>query len=87
MQNEEELIETEFEKVYNALATRKKELLKNLESQKKRKEKEHLIWKNMKEAHRKTVENILIDCENLLDECDPQHFLEVNTFSFGFAIK
>ncbi|XP_070613496.1 tripartite motif-containing protein 59-like isoform X2 [Erythrolamprus reginae] len=77
MQNEEELIKTEFEKLYNALETRKKELLKNLESQKKRKEKEHLIWKNMKEAHRKTVENILIDCENLLDECDPQHFLEV----------
>ncbi|XP_034298592.1 tripartite motif-containing protein 59-like isoform X1 [Pantherophis guttatus] len=77
MQNEEELIKTEFEKLYNALETRKKELLKNLESQKKRKEKEHLIWKNMKEAHRKTIENILIDCENLLDECDPQHFLEV----------
>lgn len=87
MQNEEELIKTEFEKLYDALETRKKELLKNLESQKKRKEKEHLIWKNMKEAHRKTIENILIDCENLLDECDPQHFLEVNTFSFGFAIK
>ncbi|XP_039182400.1 tripartite motif-containing protein 59-like isoform X1 [Crotalus tigris] len=77
MQNEEELIETEFEKLYNALATRKKELLKNLESQKKRKEKERLIWKNMKEAHRKTIENSLIDCENLLDECDPQHFLKV----------
>uniref|UniRef100_A0A8C6XW36 Uncharacterized protein n=1 Tax=Naja naja TaxID=35670 RepID=A0A8C6XW36_NAJNA len=77
MQNEEELIKTEFEKLCNALEARKKELLKNLESQKKRKEKEHLIWKNMKEAHRKTIENILIDCENLLDECDPQHFLEV----------
>ncbi|XP_026534631.1 uncharacterized protein LOC113419471 isoform X2 [Notechis scutatus] len=77
MQNEEELIKTEFEKLCNALEARKKELLKNLESQKKRKEKEHLIWKNMKEAHQKTIENILIDCENLLDECDPQHFLEV----------
>uniref|UniRef100_A0A8C5WUD6 Uncharacterized protein n=1 Tax=Laticauda laticaudata TaxID=8630 RepID=A0A8C5WUD6_LATLA len=77
MQNEEELIKTEFEKLCNALEARKKELLKNLESQKKRKEKEHFIWKNMKEAHRKTIENILIDCENLLDECDPQHFLEV----------
>ncbi|KAM6441428.1 tripartite motif-containing protein 75 [Liasis olivaceus] len=77
MQNEEELIKTEFEKLCNVLQTRKKELLENLESQKKRKEKEHLIWKNMKEAHRKTVENVLIDCEKLLDECDPQCFLEI----------
>ncbi|XP_062992097.1 uncharacterized protein LOC134404972 isoform X2 [Elgaria multicarinata webbii] len=77
MQHEEELIKTEFEKVYNALEMRKKQLLEDLEIQKRRKEKENLIWKRMKEVHRKTIENVLKDCEKLLDECDPQRFLEV----------
>ncbi|KAJ6668674.1 hypothetical protein lerEdw1_012157 [Lerista edwardsae] len=77
MQNEEEVIKTEFEKICNALETRKKQLLEDLESQKKRKEKESQIWKRMKEVHRRTIENVLTDCENLVDECDPQRFLEV----------
>lgn len=77
MQNEKEVIKTEFEKVCSALETRKKQLLEDLESQKKRKEKECQIWKRMKEVHRRTIENVLNDCENLVDECDPQRFLEV----------
>ncbi|XP_044286648.1 serine-rich adhesin for platelets-like isoform X2 [Varanus komodoensis] len=75
--HEKELIETEFEKVHNALEMRKKQLLEDLEIQKTRKEKENLVWKKTKEAHRKTIENVLTDCEKLLDECDPQRFLEV----------
>ncbi|KAH0616086.1 hypothetical protein JD844_026920 [Phrynosoma platyrhinos] len=58
MQSEEEIIKTEFEKVCNALEMRKKQLLEDLENQKKRKEKESLIWKRMKEVHRKTIENV-----------------------------
>ncbi|XP_042322781.1 uncharacterized protein LOC121930478 isoform X2 [Sceloporus undulatus] len=77
MQSEEEIIKTELEKVCSALEKRKKQLLEDLENQKKRKEKEFLIWKRMKEVHRKTIENVLNDCEKLLDECDPHHFLEV----------
>ncbi|XP_003223761.2 tripartite motif-containing protein 75 isoform X2 [Anolis carolinensis] len=77
MQNEEEIIKTEFEKVHNALETRMKQLLEDLESQKKWKEKEYQIWKRMKDVHRKTIENVLNDCEKILDECNPQHFLEV----------
>lgn len=73
MQNEE----AEFENTCNALQTRKKQLFEDLESQKKRKEKECQIWKRMKEVHRKTIEKILNDCENLVNECDPQRFLEV----------
>ncbi|XP_053109100.1 uncharacterized protein LOC128326390 isoform X3 [Hemicordylus capensis] len=76
LQNEEEIIKTEFEKISHALETKKKQLLEDLESQKKRKEKEFQIWKRMKEVHRKTVENVLDDCEKLVDECDPQSFLE-----------
>ncbi|XP_066488254.1 uncharacterized protein [Tiliqua scincoides] len=77
MQNEEEIIKTKFEKICNALETRKKQLLEDLENQRKRKEKECQIWKRVKEVHRKTIENVLNDCENLVDECDPQRFLEV----------
>ncbi|XP_060634723.2 uncharacterized protein [Anolis sagrei] len=77
MQNEEEIIKTEFEKVRNALETRMKQMLEDLESRKKWKEKEYQIWKRMKDVHRKSIENVLNDCEKILDECNPQHFLEV----------
>lgn len=73
----EEIIKAEFEKVYNALEVRKKQLLEDVEVQKKRKLKESLIWKRMKEVHKKTIENVLNDCEKLLHEYDPQRFLEV----------
>lgn len=76
IQNEEVLIKTEFEKLYSALETRKKEQLGKLEVQEERKVKEHLIRKNMKEAYQKATEKCS-DCEKFLDECYPQHFLEV----------
>lgn len=79
MRNEEEVIKTEFEKICNALETRKQQLLEDLKSQKERKEKECQVWKRMKEVHRRTIENVLNDCETLVDECDPQRFLEVRT--------
>ncbi|KAJ7326822.1 hypothetical protein JRQ81_016581 [Phrynocephalus forsythii] len=78
MLNEEEIIKTEFEKVYNALEVRKKQLLEEVEAQKNRKLKESLIWKRMKEVHKKTIENVLNDCEKLLNIYDPQRFLEVS---------
>uniref|UniRef100_A0ABM5GIU3 Uncharacterized protein isoform X3 n=1 Tax=Pogona vitticeps TaxID=103695 RepID=A0ABM5GIU3_9SAUR len=77
MLNEEEIIKIEFDKVYNALEVRKKQLLEDVEVQKKRKLKESLIWNRMKDVHKKTIENVLNDCEKLLNEYNPQRFLEV----------
>lgn len=79
MQNAEEVIKSEFGNISNAWEMRKKQLLDDLESQKKNKAKEYEIWKQMKETHRKTIENFLQDCEKLIDECDPQRFLEVRS--------
>ncbi|TFK16178.1 alcohol dehydrogenase 1-like [Platysternon megacephalum] len=51
--------------------------VKDIEGQRSKKEREYQIWKKMKETHKKTIESFLKDCEKLVDECDPECFLEV----------
>ncbi|XP_067407879.1 serine-rich adhesin for platelets-like [Emydura macquarii macquarii] len=77
LNKEAEIIKLEFEAIFKTLEMRKKELLEDIESQRSKKEKEYQIWKKMKETHKKTIESFLKDCEKLVDECDPEHFLEV----------
>ncbi|CAM5108275.1 unnamed protein product [Eretmochelys imbricata] len=77
LNKEAEIIMLEFEEIFKTLEMRKKELLEDIESQRSKKEKEYQIWKKMKETHKKTIESFLKDCEKLVDECDPERFLEV----------
>ncbi|XP_034628526.1 uncharacterized protein LOC117878444 isoform X1 [Trachemys scripta elegans] len=77
LNKEAEIIMLEFEEIFKTLEMRKKELLEDIESQRSKKEKEYQIWKKMKETHKKTIESFLKDCEKLVDECDPECFLEV----------
>ncbi|XP_038610947.1 uncharacterized protein LOC119935606 [Tachyglossus aculeatus] len=73
-ESEATIIETEFEKISQVLEMRKKQLLEKLERQ--RNMKEHQIWKKM-DNNKNTIENYLQECEKLIDEVDPQRFLEV----------
>ncbi|XP_068798539.1 serine-rich adhesin for platelets [Struthio camelus] len=75
--NEAEVIALEFGEIFKTLEMKKKQLLEDVENQRSKKEKEFQIWKKMKETHKKTIENFLKDCEKLVQECDPQCFLEV----------
>ncbi|XP_006111758.2 uncharacterized protein LOC102448131 isoform X3 [Pelodiscus sinensis] len=77
LNKEAEIIMLAFEDIFKTLEMRKKELLEDIESQRNQKEKEYQIWKKMKETNKKTIESFLKDCEKLVDECDPEHFLEV----------
>ncbi|XP_059577879.1 uncharacterized protein LOC102567121 isoform X2 [Alligator mississippiensis] len=77
LNNEAEIITMEFEEIFKNLEMKKKQLLEDLENQRSKKEKELQIWKKMKGIHKITIENFLKDCEKLVDECDPQCFLEV----------
>ncbi|POI29997.1 hypothetical protein CIB84_006253, partial [Bambusicola thoracicus] len=75
--NEAEIIALAFGEISKTLEMKKQQLTEDLENQRRKKEKEFQIWKKMKETHKKTIENLLNDCEKLVHECDPQHFLEV----------
>ncbi|XP_009984691.1 PREDICTED: uncharacterized protein LOC104379181 [Tauraco erythrolophus] len=75
--NDAEIIALEFGEIFKTLEMKKRQLLEDVENQRSKKEKEFQIWKKMKETHKKTIENFLKDCENLVHECDPQRFLEV----------
>ncbi|XP_074849165.1 uncharacterized protein LOC142012576 [Carettochelys insculpta] len=77
LNKEAETVTLAFEEIFKTLERRKKELLEDIERQKSKKEKEYQIWKKMKETHKKTIESFLKDYEKLVDECDPEHFLEV----------
>ncbi|XP_065592279.1 tripartite motif-containing protein 59-like [Cyrtonyx montezumae] len=77
LNNEAEIIALAFEEISKTLEMKKQQLTEDLENRRGKKEKEFQIWKKMKETHRKTIENLLDDCEKLVHECDPQHFLEV----------
>ncbi|XP_068259477.1 uncharacterized protein [Nyctibius grandis] len=77
LNNEAEIIFLEFGEIFKTLEMKKRQLLEDVENQRSKKEKEFHIWKKMKEAHKKTIENFLKDCEKLVHECDPQRFLEV----------
>ncbi|XP_010085140.1 PREDICTED: uncharacterized protein LOC104460173, partial [Pterocles gutturalis] len=77
LNNDAELIALEFGEIFKILEMKKRQLLEDVENQRSKKEKEFQIWKKMKETHKKTIENFLKDCEKLVHECDPQHFLEV----------
>uniref|UniRef100_A0A8C6JZ62 Uncharacterized protein n=2 Tax=Melopsittacus undulatus TaxID=13146 RepID=A0A8C6JZ62_MELUD len=72
-----DMIALEFGEIFKTLEMKKQQLLEDVENQRSKKEKEFAIWKKMKEAHKKTIENFLKDCEELVHECDPQRFLEV----------
>ncbi|CAN8208673.1 unnamed protein product [Coccothraustes coccothraustes] len=77
LKNDVEIIELKFGEIFKTLEVKKQQLLEDAENQRSKKEKEFQIWKKMKETHKKTIENFLKDCENLVHECDPQCFLEV----------
>ncbi|XP_021250064.1 tripartite motif-containing protein 59-like isoform X2 [Numida meleagris] len=77
LNNEAEIIALAFGEIFKTLEMKKQQLTEDLENQRRKKEKEFQIWKKMKETHKKTIENLLNDCEKLVHECDPQHFLEV----------
>ncbi|XP_015716355.1 uncharacterized protein LOC107313007 isoform X1 [Coturnix japonica] len=77
LNNEAEVIALAFGEISKTLEIKKQQLTEDLENQRRKKEKEIQIWKKMKETHKKTIENLLNDCEKLVHECDPQHFLEV----------
>lgn len=80
LNNDAEIIALEFGEIFKTLEMKKRQLLEDVENQRSKKEKEFQIWKKMKEAHKKTIENFLKDCEKLVHECDPQRFLEVMAF-------
>ncbi|XP_029428273.1 uncharacterized protein LOC115073676 isoform X2 [Rhinatrema bivittatum] len=71
------MIISEFEEISRILDLKKKQLLKDLETWSTKKVKEHQVWRQMKDGHKKTVENFLKDCETIVDECDPERFLKV----------
>ncbi|MEE6461043.1 hypothetical protein FKM82_001177 [Ascaphus truei] len=48
-----------------------------LECQKNKTVKEHTVWQQMKDDHKKTIETLLKDCENIVDEFEPKCFLKV----------
>ncbi|KAM9193561.1 uncharacterized protein V3H86_003062 isoform 2-T2 [Mergus octosetaceus] len=75
--SEADIIALEFGEIFRTLEMKKQQLIEDLENQRSKKEKEFQIWKKMKETHKKTIENFLKDCEQLVHECDPQRFLEV----------
>ncbi|OXB70612.1 UNVERIFIED_CONTAM: hypothetical protein H355_005497 [Colinus virginianus] len=77
LNDEAKVIALAFEEISKTLEMRKQQLTEDLENRRGKKEKEIQIWKKMKETHKKTIENLLDDCEKLVHECDPQHFLEV----------
>ncbi|XP_030305953.1 uncharacterized protein LOC103528529 [Calypte anna] len=77
LNNDAEIIVLEFGEIFKTLEMKKRQLLEDVENQRSKKEKEFQIWKKMKEAHKKTIENFLKDCDKLVHECDPQRFLEV----------
>ncbi|XP_062348837.1 uncharacterized protein LOC134043987 [Cinclus cinclus] len=77
LKNDVEIIELKFGDIFKTLEMKKQQLLEDVENQRGKKEKEFQIWKKMKETHKKTIENFLKDCEELVHECDPQCFLEV----------
>ncbi|XP_015271732.1 PREDICTED: uncharacterized protein LOC107114675 isoform X2 [Gekko japonicus] len=76
-QKEEKMIKRQFEYISKTLEMKKQQLLDSLEGQKEKREKEYEIWKKMKDGYRKTIENYLSECEKIINECDPQRFLEV----------
>lgn len=84
LNNEAEIIALAFGEISKTLEMKKQQLTEDLENQRRKKEKEFQIWKKMKETHKKTIENLLNDCEKLVHECDPQQFLEVMIFFFLF---
>lgn len=84
LNNEAEIIALAFGEISKTLEMKKQQLTEDLENQRRKKEKEFQIWKKMKETHKKTIENLLNDCEKLVHECDPQQFLEVMVFFFLF---
>ncbi|XP_030047434.1 uncharacterized protein LOC115461613 isoform X2 [Microcaecilia unicolor] len=71
------MITTQFDEIYRLLDLKKEHLLKELENGNSKKIKEHQVWKQMKDGHKKTIENFLKDCEEIVDECDPECFLKV----------
>ncbi|XP_051472434.1 uncharacterized protein LOC127383483 isoform X2 [Apus apus] len=77
LNNDADIIALEFGEIFKTLEKKKWQLLEDVENQRTKKEKEFQIWKKMKEAHKKTIENFLKDCDKLVHECDPQRFLEV----------
>lgn len=87
LNNDADMIALEFGEIFKTLEMKKQQLLEDVENQRSKKEKEFAIWKKMKEAHKKTIENFLKDCEELVHECDPQRFLEVMAFFLLFNIS
>nr|XP_033797850.1 flocculation protein FLO11-like isoform X2 [Geotrypetes seraphini] len=72
-----DMVTTQFDEIYRLLDLKKKQVLKDLENWNSKKIKEHQVWKQMKDSHKKTIENFLKDCEEIVDECDPECFLKV----------
>lgn len=87
LNSDAEVIALEFGEIFKTLEMKKQQLLEDVENQRSKKEKEFQIWKKMKETHKKTIENFLKDCEQLVHECDPQRFLEVMAFLLLFDIN
>ncbi|XP_053559782.1 E3 ubiquitin-protein ligase Midline-1 isoform X2 [Bombina bombina] len=60
-----------------ALELKKQQLVDHIEYQRSTTMKEYRVWKQVKDDHRKTIESLLKDCENIVDEFEPQRFLKV----------
>ncbi|XP_078533154.1 uncharacterized protein LOC144819045 isoform X2 [Lissotriton helveticus] len=77
LQIETEIITSKFDEISKILDLKRKQLLEYISNQRSRKMKEHQLWKEMKTVDKKTVVNLLLECEKIVDECDPQSFLKV----------
>ncbi|KAM4708049.1 uncharacterized protein O3C94_010517 isoform 2-T2 [Discoglossus pictus] len=75
--NEANSLTSAFEQIQKALDLRKKQLMENIEWQKNKSVKEYNVWKQMKDHQKKSIERLLKDCERIVDDFEPQSFLQV----------
>lgn len=72
-----DLVNLAFDEAYKALDLKKKQCLEFLKQQQNTNIKRHEVRKKAMAHHKTTVENLLKDCESLVDEYEPKRFLQM----------
>ncbi|XP_069487488.1 uncharacterized protein [Ambystoma mexicanum] len=77
LQAQTEMITLKCDELTKALDLKRKQMMEYIENQRTKKVKEHQLWKQMKDVDKRTVGNLLEECEKIINECDPPSFLKV----------
>ncbi|XP_051866418.1 uncharacterized protein LOC127567496 isoform X2 [Pristis pectinata] len=77
LEYEKELVENKFDEISEKLELKRTQLLEKIEKQIECKKAERIACLTRKRTQKDTVEKYLKDCERLVNECNPVHFLKV----------